>query len=101
MAKKGMIERNTKRKRLELKFRAKRERLSAIINSEVSSLEEVFQAVLKRAELPRNSARNRIRNRCQLTGRPRGYHRRFDISRIKLRDLAANGLLPGVYKSSW
>jgi len=101
MAKKSSIERNMKRERLVKKFAAKRARLKAMTTDESLSLEERFTAQLKLAELPRNSAENRIRLRCGLTGRPRGNYRKFKLSRIALRDLASAGLIPGVVKSSW
>lgn len=101
MAKKSSIERNMKRERLVKKFAAKRARLKAMTADESLSLEERFTAQLKLAELPRNSAENRIRLRCGLTGRPRGNYRKFKLSRIALRDLASAGLIPGVVKSSW
>ncbi|HEY9079040.1 30S ribosomal protein S14 [Magnetovibrio sp.] len=101
MAKKSSIERNQKRERLVKKFAAKRARLKAMTKDESLSLEERFQAQLKLAELPRNSAENRIRLRCGLTGRPRGNYRKFKLSRIALRDLASTGQIPGVVKSSW
>jgi len=101
MAKKSSIERNMKRERLVKKFAAKRARLKAMTTDDSLSLEERFTAQLKLAELPRNSAENRIRLRCGLTGRPRGNYRKFKLSRIALRDLASAGLIPGVVKSSW
>ena len=79
----------------------KRAALKAIINDKNVSVEERFAAVLKLAELPKNSAPARIRNRCALTGRPRAHHRKFKLSRIAIRDLASRGELPGVTKSSW
>lgn len=101
MAKKSMIARDAKREKMERKFRARRERLLAIRNDKDASPEERFKAQLKLAKLPRNSAPNRQRNRCALTGRPRGYHGRFNLCRVQLRDLASKGELPGVTKSSW
>lgn len=101
MAKKSSIERNMKRERLVKKYAAKRAKLKAMTKDESLSLEERFQAQLKLAELPRNSAENRIRLRCGLTGRPRGNYRKFKLSRIALRDLASTGQIPGVVKSSW
>lgn len=101
MAKKSMIARDVKREKMERKFRARRERLLAIRNDKEASPEERFKAQLKLAKLPRNSAPNRQRNRCALTGRPRGYHGRFNLCRVQLRDLASKGELPGVTKSSW
>lgn len=101
MAKTSSVERNKKRERMAKKFAAKRARLKASAKDESLSMEERFQARLKLAELPRNSAPNRIRLRCGLTGRPRGNYRKFKLSRIALRDLASLGQIPGVIKSSW
>lgn len=101
MAKTSSIERNLKRERLAKKYAAKRALLKAQAKDESLSMEERFQAHLKLAELPRNSAPNRIRLRCGLTGRPRGNYRKFKLSRIALRDLASLGKIPGVVKSSW
>jgi len=101
MAKKSSIERNLKRERLAQKFAAKRTRLKAQAKDDSLSLEARFEARLKLAGLPRNSAPNRIRLRCGLTGRPRGNYRKFKLSRIALRDLASAGMIPGVVKSSW
>lgn len=101
MAKKSMIARDVKRKRLCDKYQSRREKLLAIRNDKDASPEARFKAQLKLAKLPRNSAKNRQRNRCALTGRPRGYHGRFDLCRVQLRDLANKGLIPGVKKSSW
>ncbi|MBF0247116.1 MAG: 30S ribosomal protein S14 [Alphaproteobacteria bacterium] len=101
MAKKSSVARNVKRERMVKKFAAKRARLKAMTQDENLSLEERFMAQLKLAELPRNSAPNRLRLRCGLTGRPRGNYRKFKLSRIALRDLASRGEIPGVVKSSW
>jgi small subunit ribosomal protein S14 len=101
MAKVAMVERDKKRTKLVKKYSAKRAELKAIIKNLDIAPEERFQAVLKLAELPRNGAKNRQRNRCSLTGRPRGYYRKLSLSRIALRDLASRGELPGVTKSSW
>jgi small subunit ribosomal protein S14 len=101
MAKKSAIEKNNRRKRLVVKYSAKRARLLALANDASLPQEEQFMARLKLAELPRNSAPNRVRNRCEITGRPRGYYRKFKMSRIGLRELASQGLVPGVVKSSW
>lgn len=101
MAKKSAIYRDVKRRRMAKSHSGKRRELDAIIKDKNVSPEERFAAVLKRAELPRNSSRTRLRNRCALTGRPRSYYRRFDLSRIALRELASRGELPGVTKSSW
>ena len=101
MAKTSMIERNNKRKRLAKKFKTRRKRLKAIAGDRSLPAEERFAARLKLAELPRNSSPSRVRNRCDLTGRPRGYYRKLRMSRIALRDLASNGQIPGMTKSSW
>lgn len=101
MAKKSSIEKNNRRRRLVKKFAARRAKLKAIAQNEQISMEERFAAQLKLAELPRNSAANRIRNRCELTGRPRAYYRKLKVSRLALRDLSNRGLIPGMVKSSW
>ncbi len=101
MAKKSAIERNEKRRRMVKKFNGKRERLKAIANNRDLPMEQQFQARLKLAELPRNSAKVRIQSRCELTGRPRGVYKKFKMSRISLRDLASSGHIPGMVKSSW
>ena len=101
MAKTSMIERNNKRKRLAKKFKTKRTRLKAIAADRSLPAEERFAARLRLAELPRNSSPTRIRNRCELTGRPRAVYRKFKLSRLALRQLASLGALPGVVKSSW
>ena len=101
MAKKSVIERNGKRRRLAARLRAKRQRLKDIANDRDLPMEERFQARLKLSELPRNSAKVRLRNRCEITGRPRGVYRKFKMSRIALRELASSGQIPGMVKSSW
>ena len=101
MAKTSMIERNNKRRRLSKKFKVRRTRLKAIAGDRKFPAEERFAARLKLAELPRNSSPTRIRNRCDLTGRPRGYYRKLRTSRIALRELASQGQIPGMIKSSW
>ncbi len=101
MAKKSAVERDMKRRRMAKSLGNKRKELKAIIYDRDRSAEERFQATLALAELPRNSSKTRIRNRCALTGRPRAHHRRFRLSRIALRQLASKGELPGVTKSSW
>lgn len=101
MAKKSAIEKNQRRQRLAKKYAARRARLKAMSEDRSLPEEERFLARLKLAELPRNSAPTRIRNRCEVTGRPRAYYRKFKMSRIALRDLASNGQVPGVVKSSW
>ncbi len=101
MAKTSAIVKNKRRAKLSVKFRAKRERLKAVIKDKNVSLEERFAAQIKLAELPRDGSKSRVRNRCELSGRPRAYYRKFKLSRIALRDLAAVGQLPGVFKASW
>ncbi len=101
MAKKSAIERNKRRKKLVARFAARRAALRAQANAQDLPVEERFQARLKLAKLPRNSSKVRVRNRCAVTGRPRGYHRKFDMSRVMLRELASDGLIPGMIKSSW
>jgi len=101
MAKKSAIENNNKRKELVAKYAAKRAELKAIAMNEDLPLEERFKARLKLAELPRNSAPSRVRNRCEVTGRPRGYYRKLKMSRIALREFGSNGQIPGLVKSSW
>lgn len=101
MAKTSSIERNEKRRRMAASLSGKRAKLKTIIKNAELSPEERFQAVLKLAELPRNSSKVRIRNRCALTGRSRGTFRKFNLSRNALRKLALMGELPGVTKSSW
>ena len=101
MAKTSSIQRNLKRIRLAKKFLKKRENLKKIIKNKKLPLEERFAAQLKLAKLPRNSAKIRIRNRCEITGRPHGVYRKLKISRIALRDLASKGKIPGMTKSSW
>jgi small subunit ribosomal protein S14 len=101
MAKKSAIEKNEHRRKLAKRYAVRRLRLKTIANDEARTAEERFEARLKLAELPRNSAPTRIRNRCQLTGRPRGFHRKFKLSRIALRELASAGQIPGMVKSSW
>ena len=101
MAKKSSIEKNKKRERLAKQYNARRNRLKAIADNEDLPMEERFTARLKLAELPRNSSRVRIRNRCELSGRPRGVYRKFKLSRIALRELASTGQIPGMVKASW
>jgi small subunit ribosomal protein S14 len=101
MAKKSSIEKNKNRRRLVKKFSSRRERLLAVANDESKSMEERFEARLKLAELPRNANPTRIRNRCEITGRPRSYYRKLGMSRIALRELGSKGLIPGLVKSSW
>ena len=101
MAKTSSIQRNLKRIRLTKKFAKKREALKKIIKNKKLPLDERFKAQLKLAKIPRNSAKNRIRNRCEITGRPHGVYRKLKISRIDLRELASSGKIPGMTKSSW
>ncbi len=101
MAKKSMIEKNEMRRRLSKQYAPKRAKLRAIVKNKKLSIEERFSAVLKLQQLPRNSARERVRNRCLLTGRPRGNYSKLKLSRIALRELGSNGLIPGLVKSSW
>ena len=101
MAKKSAIDKNLKRSKKVESRSARRARLKAIVMDRSLPMEERFAANLKLAEMPRNSARNRLRNRCSVTGRPRGYYRKLGMSRIALRDLASFGQVPGIVKSSW
>ena len=101
MAKTSSIERNARRRRLAKKYAGKRARLRAIVYDRKLPIEDRFAAVMKLAELPRNSAPSRIRNRCELSGRPRGVYRKMKLSRIALRQLGSQGLIPGLVKSSW
>ncbi|MDG4650251.1 30S ribosomal protein S14 [Roseibacterium sp. SDUM158017] len=101
MAKKAMVEREKKRQKLVDQYAAKRASLKEIANDENKPMEERFKARLKLAKLPRNSSPTRLHNRCQLTGRPHAYYRKLRLSRIMLRDLASNGQIPGMVKSSW
>lgn len=101
MPKTSAIERNKKRIRLVEKYAAKRAELKAILANPATTDEEFFAAQKKLNKLPRNSSKVRIRNRCSLSGRPRGFNRRFGVSRITLRELALAGKIPGVTKSSW
>ena len=101
MAKKSSIEKNARRRRLSVKFAAKRKALRETMRNLSLAPEERFAAQLKLSKLPRNSSPVRVRNRCGLTGRPRAFYRKFNLSRIALRELASNGQLPGAVKSSW
>ena len=101
MAKKSAVEKNNKRKRIVASRGARREALKAIIKDKSLPMEDRFQAVMKLSKEPRNSSKIRIRNRCEVSGRPRGYDRKLRMSRIALRDLASVGQVPGVVKSSW
>ncbi len=101
MAKKSAIEANNKRRRLAKQYAGKRAELKAVIQDRTVPIEERFAAQLKLAELPRNSAPSRVRNRCEVSGRPRGFYRKLKMSRVALRELASQGLVPGMVKSSW
>ncbi|MGO9430278.1 30S ribosomal protein S14 [Rhodoblastus sp.] len=101
MAKKSAIENNKRRAKLAVQKGPKRARLRAIAKDRALSVEERFEATIKLAEMPRNSAVNRVRNRCEVTGRPRAYNRKLKMSRIALRELGSQGLIPGLVKSSW
>ena len=101
MAKTSSIQRNLKRVRLVKRFLKKRESLKKIIKNKKLPLVERFAAQLKLAKIPRNSSKIRIRNRCEISGRPRGVYRKLKISRIALRELASKGKIPGMTKSSW
>ena len=101
MAKKSAIQKDKNRRKLVAQHAAKRARLKAIADNRDLPMEDRFQARLKLAEMPRNGAKIRIRNRCEVTGRPRGFYRKFKMSRIALRDLGSTGQVPGLVKSSW
>ena len=101
MAKRSAIEKNHRRQRLVAKNAARRKAVKEVANNKRLAPEERFAASLKLAQMPRNSSKVRVRNRCQLTGRPRGYYRKLKISRIGLRELASSGQVPGMVKSSW
>jgi small subunit ribosomal protein S14 len=101
MAKKSSIEKNNRRRKMAKSYSGRRARLKAIVRDKSKPVEERFAASLKLAELPRNSSATRIRNRCELTGRPRGFYRKHKLSRIALRELGSKGLIPGLVKSSW
>ena len=101
MAKKSSIEKNLRRRRLVARDAEKRRQLKVIAADATRPPEERFAARLKLAKLPRNGSATRVRNRCQITGRPRGYYRKFRMSRIAVRDLASAGQIPGMVKSSW
>jgi small subunit ribosomal protein S14 len=96
-----MIERDNKRRRLAKRYDAKRRRLKAIIKDQAKPAEDRFEAALKLAEIPRNASKTRIRNRCLVSGRPRGFYRKLKMSRIALRQLGSEGKIPGLVKASW
>ncbi|MGB9367440.1 MAG: 30S ribosomal protein S14 [Xanthobacteraceae bacterium] len=101
MAKTSSIEKNKRRAKLAKQYGPRRAKLRAIARDKNASMEERFAATLKLAELPRNSAKIRVRNRCEITGRPRAYYRKLKMSRIALRELGSKGMIPGLVKSSW
>ncbi|MCY6380853.1 30S ribosomal protein S14 [Hoeflea prorocentri] len=101
MAKASAVEKNKRRRRTVAAHAAKRAALKAIIKDQEAPIEERFKATLKLAELPRDGSKTRIRNRCEVSGRPRGYYRKLKLSRIALRELGSLGRVPGVVKSSW
>jgi len=101
MAKKSSIEKNNRRRKMAKRARGRRDRLKAIVMDKTKPVEERFAATLKLAEMPRNASATRIRNRCEVTGRPRAFYRKHKLSRIALRELGSKGLIPGLVKSSW
>jgi small subunit ribosomal protein S14 len=101
MAKKSSIEKNNRRKRMSAQYADKRAALKAMALDESLPLEERFDARMKLAKMPRNSAPSRVRNRCEISGRPRAYYRKLRMSRIALREYGAAGMIPGLVKSSW
>jgi small subunit ribosomal protein S14 len=101
MAKKSSIEKNNRRRRMSKRFSSRRARLKAIAGDKTKPIEERFAASLKLAELPRNSSPTRIRNRCEISGRPRAFYRKLKLSRIALLELGSKGMVPGLLKSSW
>lgn len=101
MAKKSSVENNEARRRKVKKFAGQRARLKEIVTDRTLTTEERFEASVKLAQLPRNSSATRIRNRCEITGRPRAYYRKLRMSRLALRELGSRGLVPGLVKSSW
>ncbi len=101
MAKTSAIEKNNRRAKLAKKHAARRNALKKIVMDKTKPIEDRFKAQMKLAEMPRNGAKVRIRNRCEITGRPRSYYRKLKMSRIALRDLGNRGQVPGIVKSSW
>ena len=101
MAKTSSIEKNNRRRKMVKQFAKKRDELKSVIMDQSKPIEDRFQAQLKLAALPRNSAKIRIRNRCEVTGRPRAYYRKLKMSRVALRGLGSLGMIPGLVKSSW
>jgi small subunit ribosomal protein S14 len=101
MAKTSAVEKNNRRRKMADRFATKREALKAIVMNQDLPMEDRFRAQLKLSALPRNSAKTRVRNRCEITGRPRAYYRKLKMSRIALRELGSLGVIPGLVKSSW
>ena len=101
MAKTSSVEKNNRRRKMVKQYANKRAKLKAMIQNKTLPIEERFAAQLKLAELPRNSSKTRIRNRCEVTGRPRAFYRKVKMSRLALREMANQGLIPGMVKSSW
>lgn len=101
MARQGAIENNNRKRKLVAQYAERRAELKKIAKDESMPTDERFKARLKLAEMPRNSSKTRIRNRCELTGRPRGYYRKLKMCRNQLRELASQGRIPGMVKSSW
>jgi small subunit ribosomal protein S14 len=101
MAKKSAVEKNRNRRRLVARYATRRAELRKIVRDRALPPEDRFEATLLLAELPRNASKVRLRNRCALTGRPRGYHRKFGMSRIAVRELGSAGQIPGLVKASW
>jgi small subunit ribosomal protein S14 len=101
MAKKSSIEKNNRRRKLAKSVAGRRTKLKTIARDKSLPMEDRFAAALKLAELPRNSSPSRVRNRCEVTGRPRAFYRKLKMSRIALRELGSKGLIPGLVKSSW
>ena len=101
MAKTSSVEKNKRRRKLTDQYKARRTALKAITQDRSKEMDERFAAQIKLAELPRNSSKTRIRNRCELTGRARGFYRKLKLCRNQLRELASQGMIPGMTKSSW
>jgi small subunit ribosomal protein S14 len=101
MAKTCLVEKDKRRRRLTKQYAARRAKLKDVIMDKDTTMEDRFAAMMKLAKMPRDSSTTRLHNRCELTGRPRGYYRKFKLCRIKLRELASAGQIPGIVKSSW
>ncbi len=101
MAKTSSIEKNNRRRRMTAQFKTKRAELKDVIQDKSKPMDERFEAQIKLAKMPRNSSKTRIRNRCELTGRSRGFYRKLKLCRNQLRELASQGMIPGMTKSSW